>query len=132
MSGPKLVPLRGGRSTGQASAPATPAGLTEDELAAAFTERHGHELRYVAAWGSWHRWHGSSWQRETTLAAFDMARAVCRTAAAGLKNAARAKILSASTRSAVENMARADRAHAATTEQWDSDQFAVGTPSRAA
>ena len=108
-------------------------GLTEDELALAFTARHRHELRFVAAWGAWLRWRGSSWERETTLEAFDMARAVCRAAAAGLEDGKlRAKILAASTRSAVENMARADRAHASTTEQWDSDLFTVGTPSRAA
>jgi putative DNA primase/helicase len=132
MSGPNLVPLR--RRNGNAE-PAMPRGLTEDELASTFTERHGDELRYVAAWGAWLRWCGSSWHRENTLAAFDMARAVCRDAAAelGPKQAKlRAKILAASTRSAVENMARADRAHASTTEQWDSDLFAVGTPSRAA
>ena len=109
--------------------PATPAGLTEDELATAFTARHRHELRYVAAWGAWHRWAGSSWRRETTLAAFDLARAVCRDAADGLGNAKlRAKILAASTRSAVENLARADREHAATVEQWDSDPLVIGTP----
>lgn len=121
--GLKLVPLRRTR------APAEPPGLTEDELATAFTARHRHELRYVAAWGAWLRWRGSSWQREATLEAFDMARAVCRDAAAGIKNAKlRAKILSASTRSAVENLARADRAHAATTEQWDTDPLVIGTP----
>ena len=122
-AGPKLVPLR------RAQEPASPPGLTEDELATAFTARHQHELRYVAVWGVWLRWRGSSWQRETTLEAFDMARAVCRDAAAGIRNAKlRAKILSASTRSAVESLARADRAHAATTDQWDSDLFTVGTP----
>jgi putative DNA primase/helicase len=108
-------------------------GLTEDELTLEFTARHRHELRYVAAWGAWQRWRGSSWHREDTLAAFDMARAVCRNAAASVDNAKlRAKIMAGSTRAAVENMARADRAHAATTDQWDSDLFTVGTPSRAA
>jgi putative DNA primase/helicase len=127
MSGPNLVPLR---RNGQAE-PAMPPGLTEDELASTFTERHEHELRYVAAWSAWMRWTGSSWRRETTLEAFDLARAVCRDAAAGLENGKlRAKILSASTRSAVESLARADRAHAATTDQWDSDALAIGTPGK--
>jgi putative DNA primase/helicase len=104
-------------------------GLTEDELAEEFTRRHRHHLRYVAAWGAWMRWTGQHWQREATLEAFDLARAVCRGAAAGLTNAKlRARILSASTRAAVENLARADRAHAAVTEQWDPDLFSLHEP----
>jgi hypothetical protein len=63
------------------------------------------------------RWRRSTW------------RAVCRDAAAGIKTAKlRTKILSASTRSAVENLARADRAHAATTDQWDADSMVIGAP----
>jgi putative DNA primase/helicase len=104
--------------------------LTDDELAARFTERHGQELRYVAAWGAWLRWRDTSWQRETTLETFDLARIVCRDAVADLRDAKlRSKVMSLSTRSAVENLARADRVHAATTDQWDSDLMTVGTPS---
>jgi putative DNA primase/helicase len=104
-------------------------GLTEDELAEEFTRRHSHHLRYVAAWGAWMRWTGQHWQREATLEAFDLARAVCRDGAAGLTNAKlRARILSASTRAAVENLARSDRAHAAVTEQWDTDLFSLHEP----
>jgi putative DNA primase/helicase len=106
-------------------------GLTEDELAEEFTRRHRHHLRYVAAWGAWMRWTGQQWRREATLEAFDLARAVCRDAAAGLTNAKlRARILSASTRAAVENLARSDRAHAAVTEQWDPDLFSLHEPRR--
>jgi putative DNA primase/helicase len=106
-------------------------GLTEDELAEDFTRRHHHHLRYVAAWGAWMRWTGQHWQREATLEAFDLARAVCRDAAAGLKDPRqRARILSAATRAAVENLARSDRAHAAVTEQWDPDLFSLHEPRR--
>jgi phage/plasmid-associated DNA primase len=47
----------------------TPAafGLTEDELAAEFTRRHGGHLRYVALWGAWMHWGGHRWEREPTL-----------------------------------------------------------------
>ena len=38
--------------------------------------------RYVAAWGQWLTWTGTVWQREDTLQAFDLARLVCREAAA--------------------------------------------------
>jgi putative DNA primase/helicase len=106
-------------------------GLTEDELAAEFTRRHRNHLRYVAAWGAWMRWTGRHWQREATLEAFDLARAVCRDAAANLTNAKlRARILSAGTRAAVESLARSDRAHAAITEQWDRDIFALNQPGK--
>jgi putative DNA primase/helicase len=105
--------------------------LTEDGLAAEFTRRHRGHLRYIALWGTWMHWDGQRWDRETTLRAFDLARDVCRDTAEGLNNAKlRAKILSASTRSAVENLARADRAHAARVEQWDSDHFSMNAGGR--
>ena len=74
-------------------------------------------------------WDGRRWEREPTLKAFDLARAVCREAGEGLENAKlRARILSAGTRAAVENLARSDRAHAAVPEQWDADPWALNTP----
>jgi putative DNA primase/helicase len=106
-------------------------GLTEDELAAEFTHRHRDHYRYIAAWGAWMRWTGEHWQREATLEAFDLARAVCRDAADRIHDLkARARILSAATRAAVENLARSDRAHAAVTEQWDCDPFTLHEPRR--
>jgi putative DNA primase/helicase len=108
---------------------ATPPGLTEDELALEFTRRHAADWRYVAAWGAWMHWNGVRWQRESTLEVFDLARAVCRDAANGLDSAKlRARILSAATRAAVENLARSDRAHAALTDQWDADQADLNHP----
>jgi putative DNA primase/helicase len=104
-------------------------GLTEDELALEFTRRHHHELRYVAAWSTWMRWTGTSWRKEITLEAYDLARAVCRDAGAGLNNRKlRALILKGSTRAAVENIARSDRKHAATPEQWDQHPWHLNTP----
>jgi putative DNA primase/helicase len=104
-------------------------GLTEDELALEFTRRHRHELRYVAVWSTWMRWGGRSWRQEPTLDAFDLARAVCRDVADGLDNAKlRARILSAATRAAVENLARSDRAHAAVAGQWDHEPFKLNEP----
>lgn len=107
----------------------TPAvDLTEDGLAAEFTRRHRDHLRYVALWGAWMHWDGRCWRREPTLMAFDLARAVCRDAGDGLDNAKlRARILSAGTRAAVENLARSDRAHAALPEQWDAYPWHLNT-----
>lgn len=104
-------------------------GLTEDELATELTRRHRDELRYVAIWGAWLRWDSRRWEREPTLAVFDLARTVCREAGEPIGDAKlRAKILAASTRAAVENMARADRAHAAVSGQFDADLWHLNAP----
>jgi putative DNA primase/helicase len=102
--------------------------VTEDSLALDFTERHGDELRYVSQWGKWFRWDTTCWAEERTLAVYDLARKICRDAAAELDQKVASRILSASTRSAVENLARSDRRLAATVEQWDADLWLINTP----
>lgn len=105
------------------------ADFSEDALALEFTRRHGREWRYVAGWGQWLVWTGTHWQRESTLKVYDLARIVCREAAAKCDNIKlRAKLASASTIAAVERLARADRYHAATTDLWDRDVWALNTP----
>src|SRR5262249_24031571 len=52
--------------------------LSDDALALAFTNRHEHELRYVAPWGMWLLWDATLWKEERTLKAFDLARALAR------------------------------------------------------
>jgi putative DNA primase/helicase len=87
------------------------------------------DWRYVAAWGDWLHWDGKCWRKETTLRAFDLARLVCRQAAARCqKPKIAAKVASASTVAAVERLVRADRKHAATTEVWDKDPWLLNTP----
>lgn len=106
-----------------------PPGYTEDALALGFTRSHAEDWRYVAAWGKWLCWTGTHWQHETTLKAFDLARLVCREAAASCRNPKiAAKISSAGTVAAVERLARADRRHAATSNEWDQDLWALNTP----
>ncbi len=51
---------------------------TEDDLALALVERHGHELRYVAAWSRWFEWRRGCWGPEKTLIAFDLTRKIYR------------------------------------------------------
>ncbi|MEM3356877.1 MAG: phage/plasmid primase, P4 family, partial [Candidatus Bathyarchaeia archaeon] len=104
--------------------------FTEDALAIEFSIRHKDDWRYVAGWGSWLHWDGMRWKKETTLKAFDLARKICRQSAKQCDKVKKAeKILSAATVAAVERLARADRAHASTSEQWDSDLFAFNTQS---
>ena len=52
--------------------------FTEDALALRFSERHAHDLRYIAIRAQWLKWDGARWYIETTLLAFDLARRSCR------------------------------------------------------
>jgi len=110
-------------------APSESVALSEDSLAMAFTRRHGQDWRFVAAWGKWLCWDGSVWRFEPTLQVFDLSRAVCRDAALDEDNPrVGARLASAQTRAAVVSLAQADRAHAATVEQWDADPLLLATP----
>ena len=102
---------------------------TEDALALSFTRRYHLDWRYVAAWGKWLVWDGQRWRPEDTLAATDLIRHVCRHAAVKSENPKiAAKLAASGTVSGVERLARADRRHAATTEEWDADPWLLNTP----
>ena len=102
---------------------------TEDALALAFTRRYHRDWRYVAPWGRWLVWDGQRWRTEETLAATDLIRSVCRQTALRADNPkVAAKLASAGTVSGVERLARADRRHAATTDEWDADPWLLNTP----
>ena len=106
-----------------------PPAFTDEALALRFAERHEPDLRYVAAWGRWLHCDGQRWRFDDTLLAFDLARKVCREAAAVCDNAKIANILaSAKTVAAVERLAKADRRLAATIDQWDTDVWVLNTP----
>ena len=102
---------------------------TEDALALSFTRRYHRDWRYVAGWGKWLVWDGQRWRTEDTLAATDLIRSVCRQTAVRADNPkVAAKLASASTVGGVERLARADRRHAATTDEWDADPWLLNTP----
>lgn len=102
---------------------------TEDALALAFTRRYHRDWRYVAAWGRWLVWDGRRWRNEDTLAATDLIRGVCRHAALQADSPRlAARLAASSTVSGVERLARTDRRHAATTEEWDADPWLLNTP----
>ena len=101
---------------------------TEDALALSFTRRYHRDWRYVAGWGKWLVWDGQRWRTEDTLAATDLIRSVCRQTALRADNPRVAtKLASAGTGSGVERLARADRRHAATTDEWDADPWLLNT-----
>jgi putative DNA primase/helicase len=88
--------------------------FSEDQLALQFVTRHGTDLRYVAAWSKWLSWTDTHWQHEDTLAAYDLARKICREAASQCNKASEAKaIAKARTVAAIEQLAKSDRAIAA-------------------
>ena len=102
--------------------------FSEDALALRFAEIHAHEFRYVAAWGKWLVWDAMRWRFEDTLAAFDMARKICREAAHKCNKPSDAKNISnAKTVAAVEMLARSDRRMAATKDQWDTGLLRFNT-----
>jgi putative DNA primase/helicase len=105
--------------------------FSEEALALKFTAKHWNELRYVAVWGKWVIWDGKVWRVEDTLKALDKARHICRENAKECKskNERQASaIASAKTVAAVERLAKVDRRHAATVEQWDADIWLLNTP----
>ncbi|HEY4846720.1 MAG TPA: phage/plasmid primase, P4 family [Methylocella sp.] len=102
--------------------------FSEDRLALRFAERHGADLRYVAAWGKWLAWTGTHWEFENTLAVFDTARKICREAAAECNKASVANaIAKAKTVAAIEMLARSDTRIAAIIDQWDADSYVLTT-----
>ena len=107
-----------------------PPAFSDDALALRFADRHAADLRFVAAWGKWFCWDGVCWRQDDTLHAYDLARRICREAAAECdgKETAKAAIASAKTIAAVERLARADRRIAATVDQWDADPWFLNTP----
>jgi putative DNA primase/helicase len=106
-----------------------PPEFTDEALALRFAALHKDRLRYVANWGRWLIWDGAVWRSDNTLQAFDLSRAICRQAA-GECNEPRVAvaIASAKTVAAVERLAKADRRHAATVDQWDADPWLLNTP----
>ncbi|AFU62862.1 phage/plasmid primase, P4 family [Acidithiobacillus caldus] len=101
---------------------------SEDALALSFTRRYQRDWRYVAAWGKWLMWDGQRWRAEETLAATDLIRHVCRHAAVRADNARLAtKLAASSTVGGVERLARTDRRHAATPDEWDADPWLLNT-----
>jgi putative DNA primase/helicase len=102
---------------------------TDDALALSFTGRYGEDWRYCAAWGKWLLWTGQRWQADETLLVSHLIRAVCREAALKVSSHRLASRLAASsTVGGVDRLARTDRRHASTSEEWDADLFVLNTP----
>ena len=120
-----LIPLDKFTEQGASCPPA----FSDEAVALRFAERHADDLRFVAAWGKWLSWTGTHWDFDDTLNAFDLARQICREAAASCNEARIAStVASAKTVAAVERLAKSDRRIAATVDQWDQDPWSLNTP----
>ncbi len=109
-------------------ADARPPEFSDEALAQRFVERHGDGLRYIAAWRYWYAWTGAQWKQDTTLDAFDRARAICRAASSDANTPhIKTALASAKTVAAVERLAKVDQRTAATVEQWDADPDTFNT-----
>jgi putative DNA primase/helicase len=108
---------------------ARPPEFTDESLALRFTATHQDRLRHIAGWGKWCVWSGSVWRSDDTMLAFDYARTICREASAQCTDdAVAANVAAARTVAGVERLAKADRRHAATVDQWDGDPWLLNTP----
>jgi len=101
---------------------------TDDALALAFTSRYAEDWRYCASWGKWLVWTGTHWQADDTLLVHHLVRSICREAAIKVdSHRLAAKLLASSTVGGVDRLARTDRRHASTSDEWDADIFALNT-----
>lgn len=117
---------------------AEPVGLSDDELASRFTERHCNDLRYVAAWDRWLIWEGTRFAHDERRRVFDLVRALCRdvldehlkdpACTESQRRALRNRLGSAATIWAVARLAGTDPRHAASPDQLDADPWSLNTP----
>jgi putative DNA primase/helicase len=94
---------------------------TEFALADDFIAVYRADLRYVAKFGKWQVWHGTSWKADETVRVFDLARRICRRAAANKETPVAKAISKARTVAAVETLSRSHPSVAATVDQWDAN-----------
>jgi P4 family phage/plasmid primase-like protien len=129
----RVIPLKA-RSNNVAPAPeesstvaddddSEPPAVSETEFALAddFIAMYQTDLRYVAKFGKWQVWRGTGWKEDETVRVFDLARRICRLAAANKEKPVAKAISKARTVAAVETLARSYPSVAATVDQWDTD-----------
>lgn len=106
-----------------------PPEFADDALALRFSYHFSSALRYVDSWARWMAWDGTVWRKDDTLRVYDLVRRICRASSAEAgPPALQTKLASGKTVAAVEKLARADRRHAATAQQWDADPWLLNTP----
>ena len=104
-------------------------GPSREALAQRFSARLAHQARYVASWNRWLLFDGTAWRPDTTARMRWEARVTCRDAEEETNDPrARAGIVSTASIAAIERLARDDRMHVASPDQFDADPFLLNTP----
>jgi putative DNA primase/helicase len=119
-----------GQSKISEQAEVLPVALSQDELAHTFSRKYGQVFRYIGKWGKWFVFNGSHWEEESTGRVFDLIRKLCRhtAAEAWVHKDDKKSLTNSSNIAGVERLARTDRIHAATENQWDLDGMLLNTP----
>lgn len=98
--------------------------LTEDAAALNFVEHCDGKILYCHTKRAWYIWNKKYWELDQTELVLNLVRTFCRTQDLG----PRKKYGKLSFSKNVENFVRNDRRTAVTSEIWDSDPWALGTP----
>lgn len=116
------------RSAGAAKTDGASPEFSDDALALRFVAEHGAGLRWTPGM-DWMRDTGTHWRPDDELHRYDLARRVCRAAAAQAEHPTEQKRLAAAgTVNAVLTMARADRSIVLPADAWDADPMTLNTP----
>lgn len=103
--------------------------FSDDDLALRFAERFRDRIRYAPARKLWMVWTGIIWRPDETRVIVDLVRKSLRIDASLLDDvAARRRLCSDRTITAVEKLARADRTLATAEADWDRDVMSINTP----
>jgi putative DNA primase/helicase len=105
----------------------TPA-ITQDGVAQLFSARYEGELLFCHDTGTWFRWAGTHWRKDTTDHVFQVIREVAREATEVSSSKVQKEARKVTFVSGVERFARGDPAFAVTTDAWDRDPSLLGTP----
>ncbi len=110
-----------------------PVPFSDDGLASDMAFRYGLNWRYIADWGQWVRWTGTSWERDETGLIFNAVRLFCREIAnseqgCAMQESARQKLTSRTRHTAVESVLKTDPTLATRATQWDADPLLLSTP----
>jgi putative DNA primase/helicase len=106
-----------------------PPEFTDDAIALRFSAEFSRALKYVDDWSRWMVWDGRVWKRDNTLRVYDLIRRTIRAIGPeSTDDRVRAKLAAASTVAAIEKLARSDRRHALTADNWDANPWLLNTP----
>lgn len=113
--------------------PEMPPEFSDAALAEAWTETIGRDWRYTTAWGKWHWWDDTRWRADETKSALNkcqkkMIEAANWPSAGNLSVGARRSLCSKGTISNVLALAGCAPEHATIPDEWDTNQWLLGTP----